>query len=144
VLSLVLVLVASAAFPDNYRVLGALPMAYLVFWFATAGRRFVSLRVDVSYGIYIYHWPVIQLLALTSLHWLPDWSFAPVAIFATVPVALASWFLVEKPALARKHSPFPDRVATLLTFWRTAAPVPVELPTPRRPADDPTATRAPV
>jgi peptidoglycan/LPS O-acetylase OafA/YrhL len=114
VLALALVVAGAVAFPDNYRLLGAVPMAYLVFWLATAGTRFVSLRVDLSYGIYIYHWPVIQLLTLTSLVWLPDWAFVPIAIFAVVPVAVVSWFLVEKPALAHKHSPFPDRVADLL------------------------------
>lgn len=64
VLALALVLYSAAAFPHNYRLLGAVPMAYLVFWLATAGTRFVSLRIDLSYGIYIYHWPVIQLLAV--------------------------------------------------------------------------------
>ncbi|OJY51606.1 acyltransferase [Pseudonocardia sp. 73-21] len=137
VLALALVLYSAAAFPHNYRLLGAVPMAYLVFWLATAGTRFVSLRIDLSYGIYIYHWPVIQLLALTSLRWLPDWSFAPVAIFATLPVAIASWFLVEKPALTRKHSPFPDQVAAWLTrSWRSETVVPVDLPLPRQAADD--------
>lgn len=137
VLALALVLYSAAAFPHNYRLLGAVPMAYVVFWLATTGTRFVSLRTDLSYGIYIYHWPVIQLLALTSLRWLPDWSFAPVAIAATLPVAAASWFLVEKPALARKHSPFPDRAAAWLTRpRRKVSRSVVDLPLPRRAADE--------
>ncbi|POR47675.1 peptidoglycan/LPS O-acetylase OafA/YrhL [Paraburkholderia eburnea] len=58
---------------------------------------------DLSYGLYLYGWPVTQLLAL----WLP--SIAPLALFACVtaicvPLAYASWRGVESPALRLKRA----------------------------------------
>ena len=58
----------------------------------------VTLGADVSYGLYIYGWPVAQ----TVVHCLP--GIGPVALAAlslacTLPFAVASWHLVERPAL---------------------------------------------
>jgi peptidoglycan/LPS O-acetylase OafA/YrhL len=58
--------------------------------------RSVRMPADISYGLYIYAFPLQQILAgyghLTFI----------TALAATVPFALASWFLVEKPALRLK------------------------------------------
>lgn len=56
---------------------------------------------DLSYGIYIYHWCILQLL----FYWLPNLSVT--ALFAltlpiTVGLAAMSWYIVEKPALKSK------------------------------------------
>ena len=61
-------------------------------------------RVDPSYGIYLWHGPA---MALVLAAWRPDhhaWLFAA-TMAATLPLALASWFALEKPALARKSWP---------------------------------------
>jgi peptidoglycan/LPS O-acetylase OafA/YrhL len=50
----------------------------------------------------MYHWPLQQLLVLTAVVALPTWAFVLVSLVVSVPVALASWRLVERPALARK------------------------------------------
>ena len=58
---------------------------------------------DVSYGIYIYHWGLLQL----AFYWWPELS--PAALFILIAplsyaVAYLSWHIVEKPALrAKKH-----------------------------------------
>jgi peptidoglycan/LPS O-acetylase OafA/YrhL len=61
-----------------------------------------SRKSDLSYGTYIYGWPVQQsLIALV-----PGIGVAPLLLFslAIVPLfALASWNLVEKPALRLKR-----------------------------------------
>ncbi|MBB6104371.1 peptidoglycan/LPS O-acetylase OafA/YrhL [Paraburkholderia bannensis] len=64
----------------------------------------LRMRDDLSYGLYLYGWPVTQLLAL----WLP--SIAPLALFACVsaicvPIAFVSWRGVEAPALRLKPAP---------------------------------------
>ena len=56
---------------------------------------------DVSYGIYIYHWAVMQLV----FYWLPElsvWSLFGLALPVTVAIAWASWIYVEKPMLTKK------------------------------------------
>ena len=55
--------------------------------------------VDLSYGLYLYAWPMQQLVALYH------WSSRP-ATFIAVSTAMAatcaagSWFLIERPAMA--------------------------------------------
>lgn len=56
--------------------------------------------VDVSYGVYLYGFPVQQCVeTLSGLSWI---SNAVVASIIVVPVSLVSWFLVEEPALRLK------------------------------------------
>ena len=77
------VILAAVAAPQSIvpRLLSVAPVRYV-------GR--------ISYGLYIYAFPLQQVLAahghLTFL----------TALAATAPLALASWLLVEKPALQLK------------------------------------------
>jgi peptidoglycan/LPS O-acetylase OafA/YrhL len=106
-----LFLVSLALF-DDYRVLGAVPLTYLCLW---AGTRFAwRMRADLSYGIYIYHWPLQQILVLTALGSAPAAVFVPASIALALLPAAASWYLVERPALRHKDSPLPDRLAERL------------------------------
>lgn len=100
----------SAATLENYRLVGALPLAYLLLWIGACFPWPLSLPADLSYGVYIYHWPILQLIAATGLVELPGLAFVTVGLLCVLPVAALSWFLVEKPALARKHNAVPDRV----------------------------------
>jgi peptidoglycan/LPS O-acetylase OafA/YrhL len=53
---------------------------------------------DYSYGIYIYAYPIMDVI---DAFWRPTshWALAAVTLAATVPVAALSWHFVEKPAL---------------------------------------------
>jgi len=56
---------------------------------------------DLSYGIYIYHWCVLQLL----FYWFPTLNLIELFIFGFVPTVILSalsWYIVEKPALRSK------------------------------------------
>jgi peptidoglycan/LPS O-acetylase OafA/YrhL len=66
-------------------------------------------RNDVSYGVYIYHEPVINLLLVLGLG--ARWVSVPLAIALTIAVAFASWRLVEKPALSLKRHPLYQHVS---------------------------------
>lgn len=63
---------------------------------AVGSLRSVRLPADISYGLYIYAFPLQQVLATHGR--LTFWT----ALAATIPFAVASWFLVEKPALRLK------------------------------------------
>lgn len=99
------VIVLVAGLLPNYRVIAAIPLAYVVIVSGSLiqHKRF-NLRTDLSYGAYIYAWPVQQLLVICGLGVLNPIAFAIVATFATLPFAALSWFLIEKRALAFKSS----------------------------------------
>lgn len=57
-------------------------------------------KADLSYGTYLYGWPVAQFL----VHLLPGIApleLALISTLATLPFAAASWYLVEHPSLRR-------------------------------------------
>jgi peptidoglycan/LPS O-acetylase OafA/YrhL len=92
--------------------LGALPIAYLVLW---AGARLPvrwGRRTDLSYGVYVYGWPVQSVLSLAGGAVLGPVGFAGVALLSAGAIAALSWRFVESPALRlRTHSASP-RAAT--------------------------------
>lgn len=74
---------------------------YGALWLALGFARTIEPRADLSYGIYLYGWPIQQALRQV----LPSWSLSSLlalALLLTVAAAACSWFLVEKPALALK------------------------------------------
>jgi len=98
-LSLAIVL-ASSLLP-NYRLVGAIPLAYAIIVSGSlVHNKYLTLRTDLSYGVYIYAWPMQQLLIICGLAFLGPFVFAIIAAAATLPLAALSWYLVEKPSLA--------------------------------------------
>jgi peptidoglycan/LPS O-acetylase OafA/YrhL len=67
---------------------------------------------DYSYGIYLYHYPLLQLIDQWHRfdHW---WQLLAVAALPVVGLAMFSWHLVERPTLAlrRRFSLIGARVA---------------------------------
>ncbi|GAA1855373.1 acyltransferase family protein [Microlunatus capsulatus] len=96
------VVLASTALPD-YRVVSALPLAYLLLGLGALGTRpRLQFRQDLSYGTYIYAFPLQQLLALVGAGALGVPLFALASLVLTLPLAAASWFGLEKPVLRLK------------------------------------------
>jgi peptidoglycan/LPS O-acetylase OafA/YrhL len=80
-------------------VLVALPLGYLMLWLGAAlPLRAVGRRNDVSYGMYIYAFPVQQLLALLGVHRSGLPVYVLLSILGTLPLAVLSWLAVERPA----------------------------------------------
>lgn len=106
--SFAMVAVCGLLLPD-YRIVGALPLAYGIIVSGILLRKFY-LHNDLSYGVYIYAWPTQQILVISGLGHITPLVFAVVATAATLPLAAASWFVVEKPALRLKAVKVPQNV----------------------------------
>lgn len=86
-----------------YLLLAPAAVAYLVLW-SGSNRRLASVgrRVDLSYGVYVYAWPVQMLLLLTGA---ADWPLVVYIVAAAgiaAGMAYASWTWVESPSLRLK------------------------------------------
>ncbi|MFC5929191.1 acyltransferase family protein [Cryobacterium melibiosiphilum] len=91
-----------------FKPLAAFPLAYLLLYLgAVLPLHRIGARNDISYGLYVYGFPVQQLLLLATQSLtenpMPVAVFATLSVVATIPFALASWFLVERPALTLKR-----------------------------------------
>lgn len=81
-------------------------VAYLVF--VLGGGRYGAIgswsrKNDISYGTYLYGWPIQQMLVVVSPGMSAAWNIA--FALAIAPIAgLFSWRCVERPALALKSS----------------------------------------
>lgn len=79
-------------------------LGYMLFWMAYVDipkLNFLQKISDVSYGIYIYHWAVIQGIH----HFWPSvnvWQLIALGSPIAILLAHLSWRFVEKPALALK------------------------------------------
>jgi len=96
------------AVPGAYPVLGVPALGYLLLYAGVDRRlaRIGSVR-DLSYGIYIYAWPVQLLLLEAGVGNLA--AHAVVALLASALLASASWRLIERPALSLKSRSFAGR-----------------------------------
>lgn len=89
----------------GWLVIGQYLFLYFLMWFAI---RVTVLRKwerpgDFSYGVYIFAWPVQQLVAYFGIN---DWGWLPYHAIVVVVVhilAYGSWHLVEKPAMSLKN-----------------------------------------
>lgn len=78
--------------------LGALPLAYLLLWVGCAVPARWAPRHDISYGMYIYAFPV-QVMLEWFLPWLPVAVHLALSVLITTPLAFASWVVVERPSM---------------------------------------------
>lgn len=92
-------LLAGTPLSDLARIAAA---GYSFFWlaFLPAGwlRRYNRLG-DYSYGLYIVHWPIAQTLH-ANVPDLPPVLIGLSSLALSLPLAVASWHVVEKPCLA--------------------------------------------
>ena len=94
---------------SDYRLVGAVGFAYLCLYAAVRLPLRGNPRWDLSYGLYVYHWPVQLLLALAGATVLGEWAFAALGIALALGLAVLSWLLVEAPALRLKDAAWVDR-----------------------------------
>lgn len=90
---------------STFQTFAGLPLAYLMMYLGVVlPLTRMGHDNDISYGMYIYAFPLQQLIALTIGPHLNVWLFAVISIAVTVPFAWASWLLVEQPAMKYKSA----------------------------------------
>ncbi len=86
-------------------VVSAISLGYLALWIATKSfgpmRAFAN-RMDLSYGVYIFAGPIQQAIIATAATLTPL-MLAAISIVIVIPIAVLSWVLVERPAMAWRH-----------------------------------------
>lgn len=88
------------------RIVSPLTTGYGAVWLAKMpiGRlRALTNKIDLSYGIYIFGWPITQTLIL---EWPTIGIFTIVlaSLVLSAGLAVTSWFLIERPALRARKS----------------------------------------
>ncbi|GAA2490544.1 acyltransferase [Terrabacter carboxydivorans] len=83
-----------------YLALAPIPFAFLLLWLGARLPTRLGSRNDISYGVYLFAFPLQQLLAVRHVPAAvgPLW-FAVLSVIVTVPVAWMSWLFVERPSL---------------------------------------------
>lgn len=84
---------------------------YALLWFAFCGPRSTRLgffnKVDMSYGFYLYAWPIGNLIVFFD-RGISVWELFLCSIVIGLSFAYVSWISVEKPALALKRYLVPE------------------------------------
>jgi peptidoglycan/LPS O-acetylase OafA/YrhL len=102
----ILMLIVSIFWTKSFEVFVAVFGAYLLFYFAFNKRIKLTNAAkygDLSYGIYLYGWPVQQLVMVYFGQQLNFWGTLGVSLLFLIPIAFASWYLIEKPAMTLKN-----------------------------------------
>jgi peptidoglycan/LPS O-acetylase OafA/YrhL len=99
-----LALVVGSLFPPFLTAMLPIAGVYLLFYlaFAPGAREPARARPDLSYGVYLYAFPVQQAIVA----WRPGirpLTLMAVAIVPILALAAASWYAIERPCLARKR-----------------------------------------
>lgn len=107
-LAAVVTVVSVLALPD-YRALGAIPFAYVLLWATVALPFRWDPGIDLSYGMYIFHWPVESILVTAGAAALGLPVFTVLSVAIAAGIAFVSWRVIERPALSLKSMPPPWR-----------------------------------
>ncbi|WP_458760204.1 acyltransferase family protein [Afipia sp. TerB] len=78
-----------------------LPLIYLTVWIGT--KRLPSYGGDYSYGVYLYSYPIQQMLMSISPSLHEWWIIFPLSAALSLLVAAVSWIWIERPALSLKR-----------------------------------------
>ena len=86
--------------------IGFVGYAYVILWLCFrppgwAGR--LTNRHDISYGVYLYAFPIQLLLTAGGVPKLGFLPYVGITVALTVPLALVSWLVIERPVLRLKN-----------------------------------------
>ncbi len=86
------------------RAMRVFALPYALLWLANViPLRSFDRKRDLSYGTYIYAFPIQQTMVTLGAPALGPWAFLAISYSATIGFAFASWHLIEQPALRLKR-----------------------------------------
>ena len=107
---LLLVFLNQLAMPDYHAVI-LVPFAVLCFAFAPEIKLHKTGKFgDFSYGLYIYAFPVQQIILYFFIEDINEFTFILLTSFCTFILAFISWHLVERPSLNLRSKAFIKRL----------------------------------
>lgn len=77
-------------------------VSYMVIYAGNKKQLFNLKGLDISYGLYIYAFPIQQIILIAAGNTLAPWLHVSYSVLCTLPFAFASWKWVEAPALRLK------------------------------------------
>ena len=94
--------ITPAYYPSNWELLSNLLLAMLIISAAFSYPKVGSYiqGIDISYGVYLYHMPVINTFIALGL--IGNYWYVFDVFIITIAVSISSFFLIEKPALRLK------------------------------------------
>ena len=82
--------------------LSALMCGYSFLYLGLVAKPIKWLKADFSYGIYLYGFPVQQLVAKWNMAWIQPWQLTSISAPLAICFAAMSWYLVESRFLKFK------------------------------------------
>lgn len=113
------------AYPNFGKQLASPFIAYLILWLGAILPSPSVIKVhDISYGVYIFHFPVIQLLLIMGVAGHGFWLLLTMTAVITFVLATASWFGIERAAMrwSRGLKPWGDLLRRDSSTGRTPDP----------------------
>jgi peptidoglycan/LPS O-acetylase OafA/YrhL len=115
-------------------------LVYPLIWFGIhLPCQRIGSRNDYSYGVYIYAFPVQQVLAIWGAYHWGIAAYIVLSLAGTFPFAVASWWAIEKHALRLKKARAPwasVRLRSASAYQRGRPAVPVAASVPATAGDD--------
>jgi peptidoglycan/LPS O-acetylase OafA/YrhL len=87
----------------SYAIFGGYLILYFALKLPMLHLSSVANKSDISYGLYLYGWP-IQTLIIWNDHTIDPWLLCSLSLAAAATIGYASWRLVEKPCLNLAHT----------------------------------------
>lgn len=114
--------------PEPIRMLGYLILSTLTislaFSFRSLSERLIK-GFDISYGVYIYHWLVLN--CFVCFGWLHRWDLALLVLPVSCAIGTLSWVFVERPVLRMKGRTLRTLPAAVAQPEEMAAATPAEV-----------------
>lgn len=84
-------------------VIAPIAVMFVVYWAAISVPKLgeIGRHGDFSYGIYLYHFPIVQCFKWGGFFKSSPWLSAFFIVLMTITLAIASWRLIEQPFLKR-------------------------------------------